>query len=58
MLVVSLLTELTLDEKLKLIHGTADPDGMATGYIPSIKRLDIPPLRFVDGPLGVRIEGE
>ena len=31
---------------------------MATGYISSIERLDIPPLRLVDGPLGVRAEGE
>jgi beta-glucosidase len=56
--VASLLTELTLDEKLQLIHGTADPDGIATGYLPPIERLDIPPLRLVDGPLGVRAEGE
>ena len=56
--VASLVDELTFDEKLELIHGTADPDGMATGYIPPIERLDIPPLRFVDGPLGVRVEGE
>ncbi|WP_435077734.1 hypothetical protein [Halococcus sp. AFM35] len=56
--VASLLTELTLDEKLQLIHGTADPDSMATGYISPIERLDIPPLRLVDGPLGVRAEGE
>lgn len=56
--VASLLTELTLDEKLKLVHGTTDPEGMATGYIPPIERLDIPSLRLVDGPLGVRAEGE
>jgi beta-glucosidase len=56
--VASLVAELTLDEKLQLIHGTADPDSMATGYIPPIERLDIPPLRLVDGPLGVRAAGE
>lgn len=56
--VASLLTELTLDEKLRLLHGVPDPDGVATGYIPPIERLDIPPLRLVDGPLGVRAAGE
>lgn len=56
--VASLLTELTLDEKLQLIHGTSDPEGVATGYIPPIERLDIPPLRLVDGPLGVRGKDE
>ncbi|QLH81423.1 beta-glucosidase family protein [Halosimplex pelagicum] len=50
----ALLSELTLDEKLRLVRGRADPEGRATGYLPGIERLDIPPLRLVDGPLGVR----
>lgn len=48
-----LLSRLTLTEKLGLVRGTADPTGDATGYLPGVERLDIPPLRFVDGPLGV-----
>ena len=45
---------LGLDEKLRLVRGRADPTGRATGYLAGIDRLDLPPLRFVDGPLGVR----
>ncbi len=45
-------------EKLSLVRGTADPAERATGYLPGIERLDVPPLRLVDGPLGVRAEGE
>lgn len=56
--VESLIDELTLDEKLELLHGAPDPEGVATGYIPPIERLDIPPLRLVDGPLGIRAAGE
>jgi beta-glucosidase len=54
----SLVAELTLEEKLRLVHGAADPDGRATGYVPPIDRLGIPSLSLVDGPLGVRAEGE
>jgi len=50
----SILAELTLAEKLRLISGRADPTGRATGYLEGVDRLDIPPLRLVDGPLGVR----
>ncbi|WP_135664605.1 beta-glucosidase [Halorhabdus rudnickae] len=53
-----LIDELSLAEKVSLTHGAVDPDGRATGYIPGIERLDVPPLRMVDGPLGVRIPGE
>ncbi len=49
--------ELTLEEQLRLIRGRADPAGHATGYLPGVDRLDVPALRFVDGPLGVR-DGE
>jgi beta-glucosidase len=56
--VASIIDEITLDEKLKLLHGASVPEGIATGYIPPIERLNIPPLRLVDGPLGVRAEGE
>src|SRR4051812_39979914 len=51
-----LLSQMTLQEKLKLIHGThEDPkvyQGQA-GYLSGIPRLHIPGLRFADGPPGV-----
>jgi beta-glucosidase len=51
-----LLSEMTLQEKLTLIHGThEDPavyQGQA-GYLAGIPRLGIPGLRFADGPPGV-----
>ena len=51
-----LLSQMTLQEKLTLIHGThEDPSvyqGQA-GYLAGIPRLHIPGLRFADGPPGV-----
>ena len=51
-----LLSQMTLQEKLTLIHGTQeDPkvyQGQA-GYLAGIPRLHIPGLRFADGPPGV-----
>src|SRR5579863_7313725 len=51
-----LLSQMTLEEKLTLIHGTKeDPavyQGLA-GYLAGIPRLGIPGLRFADGPPGV-----
>lgn len=51
-----LLSEMTLQEKLMLIHGWhEDPavyQGQA-GYLAGIPRLGIPGLRFADGPPGV-----
>jgi beta-glucosidase len=50
-----LLSQMTLQEKLTLIHGThEDPavyQGQA-GYLGGIPRLNIPGLRFADGPPG------
>jgi beta-glucosidase len=47
---------MTLDEKLTILHGTAeDPStyqGQA-GYLAGVPRLGIPPVRFADGPPGV-----
>lgn len=52
----ALLREMTLDEKIGMIHGMhEDPStfqGQA-GYLPGIPRLGIPSLRFADGPPGV-----
>jgi beta-glucosidase len=51
-----LLSEMTLEEKLMLIHGTPeDPaayQGQA-GYLGGVPRLGIPGMRFADGPPGV-----
>jgi len=51
-----LLSQMTLEEKLTLIHGThEDPavyQGQA-GYLSGIPRLNSPGLRFADGPPGV-----
>jgi beta-glucosidase len=51
-----LLSQMTLAEKLTLIHGThEDPavyQGQA-GYLGGVPRLGIPGLRFADGPPGV-----
>ncbi|HEY3703753.1 MAG TPA: glycoside hydrolase family 3 C-terminal domain-containing protein [Terracidiphilus sp.] len=51
-----LLSQMTLAEKLTLIHGTQeDPkvyQGQA-GYLAGVPRLGIPSLRFADGPPGV-----
>jgi len=51
-----LLSQMTLDEKLTLIHGIhEDPDAYQgqAGYLGGIPRLGIPGLRFADGPPGV-----
>ena len=51
-----LLSQMTLEEKITLIHGAQeDPkvyQGQA-GYLDGIPRLHIPGLRFADGPPGV-----
>ncbi|KAA6465507.1 beta-glucosidase [Acidobacteria bacterium AB60] len=51
-----LLSQMTLQEKLTLIHGTQeDPkvyQGQA-GYLAGVPRMGIPGLRFADGPPGV-----
>ncbi|MGD0456602.1 MAG: glycoside hydrolase family 3 C-terminal domain-containing protein [Terriglobia bacterium] len=51
-----LLSQLTLDEKLTLIHGTQEDPAVyqgQAGYLAGIPRLGIPGLRFADGPPGV-----
>jgi beta-glucosidase len=54
----SLVLAMTLDEKLSLLHGTADPEpavGLnSAGYMSGVPRLGIPPLRLTDGPAGIR----
>lgn len=51
-MIEKILKQLTLDEKIRMIHG----DGLfCTGAVP---RLGIPALKFSDGPMGVRQEFE
>jgi beta-glucosidase len=52
----SLLSKMTLEEKVNLIRGgVEDPSvyqGQA-GYLPGVPRLGVPSLRFADGPPGL-----
>lgn len=51
--VAQVLSQMTLDEKIAMVHGAA---GSAyTGYIPGDARLCIPALKLQDGPVGVRM---
>ncbi|MFJ2768626.1 beta-glucosidase [Streptomyces sp. NPDC087300] len=51
-----LLARLTLDEKISLVHGAADPRRLGqAGYLPGVARLGIPELRLTDGPAGVNV---
>lgn len=54
--VEQLLREMTLDEKIQLLHGTGEDaltgQGQA-GFLQGIPRLGIPSLRLADGPPGV-----
>ncbi|MHC5909279.1 beta-glucosidase, partial [Streptomyces sp. S6] len=48
--VESLISRLTLDEKLSLLHGAPDPAPLGqAGHLPGVPRLGIPPLRLADG---------
>jgi beta-glucosidase len=58
-----LLGQMTLEDKMNLIRGDAEPaatnQGQA-GYLPGVPRLGIPYLRMADGPPGVltRVAGQ
>ena len=54
----ALLAQMTLDEKLQLVHGAytfGGPAGPlnAEEWVPGISRLGIPDLLYADGPVGV-----
>ena len=59
----ALVGQMTLQEKIGMVHGSADtacaslPEGCVgqAGWIPGVARLGVPPLRMTDGPAGVRL---
>jgi len=56
MRVDKLLSQMTLEEKMTLIHGKPEDPAVyqaQAGYLAGIPRLGIPGLRFADGPPGV-----
>jgi len=56
--VEALLERMTLEEKISLVHGAAEPSETSlgqAGYWPGLPRLGIPPLRLADGPPGVLV---
>lgn len=59
--ITELVQRLTRAEKRRLVHGTypdwGQPHPGAAGYLPPVDRLEIPALRFEDGPLGVKSSG-
>lgn len=52
-----MLDQLTLDEKISLLHGgNSEGDCLGeAGYVPGVPRLGIPTLRLADGPVGPRL---
>jgi beta-glucosidase len=51
--VAQVVTRMTLDEKIAMVHGTG---GSAyTGFVPGDARLCVPALKLQDGPVGVRM---
>jgi len=51
-----LLSQMTLEEKMGLIRGNVEPEGLyqgQAGYLPGVPRLEIPSLRMADGPPGL-----
>ena len=49
-LIDSILKQLTLEEKINMIHGTG------LFHNGGVERLNIPPLKMTDGSRGVRAE--
>lgn len=54
--VQALLRQMSLAEKISLLHGARDPNELGqAGYWPGLPRLGVLPLRFADGPPGVNV---
>ncbi len=60
----SLVALMTPDEEVGMLHGYGDPPSLTSpvpsvngeaGGIAGVPRLGIPPLRFTDGPAGIRL---
>src|SRR5579871_382313 len=54
----ALLGQMTLEEKISLVHGSAEDPAMSAGeagFLPGVPRLGIPSLRIADGPPGVAV---
>jgi beta-glucosidase len=50
------LEQMTLDEKIAMIHGAGEDASTyqgEAGYLSGVKRLGIPAMRFADGPPGI-----
>src|SRR5690242_19355806 len=56
--VLSLLSQLTIDEKISLVHGDTDPASLGqAGYRPGVPRLGIPVRRDTDA-LGINVTAD
>ncbi len=54
--VARLVAQMTLDEKISMLHGETDPKGLGeSGYVAGVPRLGIPELRLSDGGEGIRV---
>lgn len=52
----ALIAQMTLEEKVSMLHGAIDLEGVclgAAGYMPGVPRLNIPHLCLEDGPAGM-----
>jgi beta-glucosidase len=57
--VKQLISRMTLDEKLAMFIGKPAPVSIGeAGYAPGVPRLDVPPLRLVNGPTGIEDQFE
>ncbi|HKU17221.1 MAG TPA: glycoside hydrolase family 3 C-terminal domain-containing protein [Steroidobacteraceae bacterium] len=55
----ALLEAMTLVEKTNLITGADDPDDRGqSGYAPGVPRLNVPPLRWGNGPIGIELAAD
>ena len=54
--VAELVRQMTVDEKLSLLHGGTNPHGIGeSGYLPGVPRLGVPPVLLADGAQGIRV---